>query len=64
VSAEELIPRGEHVVVRTRTRVWGRGGREAEAPGLAIVTLRAGCIVEWRLYRDSTEALEAVGLQE
>ena len=43
---------------------WGRDGIKVEARYAAVVTLRNGCILEWQLYQERDEALEAVGLAE
>ena len=64
VYPDEFIQRGEHVVVPNRTAFWGRDGVEVEAHSALVVTLRNGRILEWRLYQERAEALEAVGLSE
>jgi ketosteroid isomerase-like protein len=61
---DEFIECGEHVVVPTTTHLRGRDGVEVEAKSAAVVTLRNGRILEWRLYQERAEALEAVGLSE
>ena len=61
---EELIEHGDYVIVRDRTRLWGRDGIEVEARNVGLVTVRDGLIVQWRLCRDRAEALKAVGLEE
>jgi ketosteroid isomerase-like protein len=58
----ELIERGDSVLVPTDTRLWGRDGIEVQTRHGALVTLRAGRIVMWRLYLDSGEALDDAGL--
>ncbi len=63
-SPEEFIECGEHVVIPIRTCLWGRDGIKVEARYVAVVTLRNGRILEWRLYQERGEALEAVGLEE
>jgi ketosteroid isomerase-like protein len=62
VTPEEFIEHGDHVIVRDRTRMWGREGIEVEARNVAVVTVRDGLIRHWRLCRDISEALKAVGL--
>jgi ketosteroid isomerase-like protein len=62
VSVDKYTDCGESVVVPTQTRFWGREGIEVEAYGAFVVTLRDGRIVEWRLFRELHEALEAAGL--
>jgi ketosteroid isomerase-like protein len=61
---DEFIDCGDHVVVPNTTRAWGRDGIMVEAKYVAVVTLRNGRIVEWRLYQNKAEALKAVGLEE
>jgi ketosteroid isomerase-like protein len=61
---EELIEHGDYVIVRDRTRLWGRDGIEVEARNVGLVTVRDGLILRWRLCRDRAEALKAVGLAE
>ena len=63
-SPVEFIECGEHVVTPIRTCFWGRDGIKVEARYAAVVTLRNGCILEWQLYQERDEALEAVGLAE
>ena len=64
VSAEEFIEHGEHVVVPNRAYFWGRDGIKVQARGVFVHTFRNGRIVELRLYRDRSEALKAVRLEE
>jgi ketosteroid isomerase-like protein len=64
VTPEEVLVRGESVVVVDRTRFWGRDGIEVEAHNVFVVTLRDGLIATWTMYRDRAEALKAVGLEE
>ena len=64
VTPEEVLVRGASVVVVDRTRFWGRDGIEVEAHNVYVVTLRAGLIATWTMYRDRTEALKAVELEE
>jgi ketosteroid isomerase-like protein len=64
VSVDEFIECGESVVVPSRTHFRGRNGIEVDAYGVFVVTLRDGRVVEWRLFGDRAEALEAVGLLE
>ena len=61
---DEFIECGEHVVVPNRARLRGRDGVEVETRSAVVVTLRNGRIVDWRLYQEKAEALEAVGLSE
>jgi ketosteroid isomerase-like protein len=64
VTPEEVLVRGESVVVVDRTRFWGRDGVEVEAHNVFVVALRDGLIATWTMYRDRAEALKAVGLAE
>jgi ketosteroid isomerase-like protein len=64
VTPEEFIEHGDYVIVRDRTRLWGRDGIEVSARNVSLVTLRDGLILQWRLCRDMDEALKAVGLGE
>jgi ketosteroid isomerase-like protein len=64
VTPEEFIEHGDYVIVRDRTRLWGRGGIEVAARNVGLVTFRDGLILRWRLCRDMAEALKAVGLAE
>jgi ketosteroid isomerase-like protein len=64
LKPDEFIERGEHVLVPNVTRLRGRDGVEVEAHSVAVATVRDGSIVAWSLYRDHTEALKAVGLEE
>jgi ketosteroid isomerase-like protein len=60
----EFIECGDHVVVPNSTLLCGRYGIEVVARSAPVVTVRSGRIVEWTLYQEKTEALEAVGLRE
>jgi ketosteroid isomerase-like protein len=64
VVPTEFIEHEDCVIVVDRTHMWGRDGIEVEAQNVGVVTLRDGQILRWRLCRDRTEALEAVGLEE
>ena len=64
ITPDEFIECGEHVVVPARSRLWGRDGIKVETDTAVVVTLRSGRIVEWRLYQERAEALQAVGLEE
>ena len=58
---QEMIEHGDSVLVPTRTRLWGRDGIELQTRHVALVTLREGRIVLWRLYLDRQEALDELG---
>ena len=62
VVPEEFIEHGDRVIVEDRTRMWGRDGIEVQARNVAVVTLRDGRILRWRMCRDRAEALKDVGL--
>jgi hypothetical protein len=64
ITPDEFIECGEHVLVPTQARMWGRDRIKVEARAVAVVTLRSGRIVEWRLYQERAEALKAIGLAE
>jgi ketosteroid isomerase-like protein len=64
ITPEEFIECGEHVVVPNHTRAWGRDGIKVEAHAVTVVTLHNGRIAVWRLYKDRSDALKAVGLEE
>ena len=63
-TPEEFIECGDRVVVPNRTRFRGRDGIEVEARSAVVTTVRRGRIVEWTLYQEKAEALEAVGLRK
>jgi ketosteroid isomerase-like protein len=58
---QELIAHGDSVLVPTHTRLWGRDGVEVHTRHVALVTVREGRIVLWRLYLDREEALGDLG---
>jgi len=62
VVPEELITRGDQVILCDHTRLRGRDGIQVEARNVTVVTLQGGLILEWRLCRSRDEALEMVGL--
>jgi ketosteroid isomerase-like protein len=64
ISPDEFIERGEHIVVPNHARLWGRDRIKVETHAVAVVTLRGGLIIEWRLYQERAEALKAVGLEK
>jgi ketosteroid isomerase-like protein len=64
VVPEEFIECDEHVLVPNTTQLWGRDGVKVEARSVSVATLRDGRIVQWRLYQEKAEALEAVGLAQ
>jgi ketosteroid isomerase-like protein len=64
VEPLEFIEHGESVVVPRHFHAWGRQGVEVDAHSTVVVTVRDGLIIEMRLYRQTAEALKAVGLEE
>jgi ketosteroid isomerase-like protein len=60
-----LIDGGDHVVATVDTRGHGKqSGVKVNVKAGHVWTLRGGRVVAWHVYRDPTEALEAVGLSE
>jgi len=64
VEPLEFIEHGESVVVPHHFHAWGRQGVEVDAHAAIVFTVRDGHIIEMRLYRETAEALKAVGLAE
>jgi len=65
VEIVRLTDVGEHVIASTINR--GRGkdsGVPVEMPFAFVFSVRAGKIVQWRLFMREEQALEAVGLSE
>lgn len=62
IGADELIDRGEHVVMPFTNVARGRDGIQVEARGVWVWTIRDSTIVRACLYQERQEALEAVGL--
>jgi ketosteroid isomerase-like protein len=62
----ELIPAGDRVVALIDQRMRGHStGIEVTLGKYAhVYTFRDGLIIHWKGYRNQSEALEAVGLQE
>jgi ketosteroid isomerase-like protein len=61
VEPLEFIEHGESVVIPHHLRAWGRDGLEVDAHSTVVLTFRDGRIIEMRLYRQTAEALKAVG---
>jgi ketosteroid isomerase-like protein len=56
---------GERVLVTTMQRGRGKGsGVEVEMPFSFVFAVRAGKLVEWRIFTREHDALKAVGLEE
>jgi ketosteroid isomerase-like protein len=64
VTEIEFIESNDHVVAPNRMRARGRDGIQVDARYVAVVRLRGGRIVDWRLYLEKEEALAAVGLEQ
>lgn len=66
VEVEDLLPAGEEVVALVRSSGQGRmsGAPVVNAGAAWVATVREGKIARLRLYRERSEALEAVGLGE
>ena len=62
ITPLEFIDTGDYVVVPNSTLVCGRDGIEVVARSAPVVTVRSGRIVEWTVYQEKAEALQAVGL--
>jgi ketosteroid isomerase-like protein len=64
-EVEQVRDAGEHVVVVAREYGTGKGsGATMDQRVGIVITVRSGLIVRTKLYREPTEALEAVGLSE
>jgi ketosteroid isomerase-like protein len=64
VDPEEMLIRGDTVIVPTCMRVRGRYGIELETRHASLFRLRHGLIVLWRFFMDRTDALAEVDLQD
>ena len=62
IGADELIDRGEHVVMPFTNVARGRDGIEVQARGVWVWTIRDSTVVGACLYQELQEALEAVGV--
>ncbi len=63
IEQEKSFDLGERVLVFVRFRAKGKGsGVEVDAPLAYLLTLRDGKVIEWGLFGDRSNALEAVGL--
>ena len=61
---ERFIEAGEAVVVPNSAELMGRQGIQTVARSTLVYEVRGGRIVRVRLYQETAEALEAVGLRE
>ena len=65
LEAEEIIDAGSSVVVAVRERMRGKGsGVQLDRRWAQTWTFQRGRVIRWELFRETTEALEAVGLRE
>ena len=61
ISPEELIPRGDHVVVPITVRARGRGDIPVSANSAMVYTFEGGRLVRITLYQGREQALAAAG---
>ncbi len=64
IGADELIDRGEHMVMPFTNVARGRDGIEVEARGVWVWTIRDGTAVRACLHPELQEAIEAAALPE
>jgi ketosteroid isomerase-like protein len=64
IEPERFIESGDSVVVPNTARLQGRDGVETVARSALLFEIRSGRIVRVRLYQETREALEALGLPE
>jgi ketosteroid isomerase-like protein len=64
LDIEEIIDRGEHVIVLFRFRAKGRDGIEVQRPFAQCYTMRGGRAVRVENYAGWDQALKAAGLTE
>src|SRR5438270_9280701 len=64
IIPDDFISHGEQVLVPHRVCLEGRDGIIVEARGTFVHTLRNGRVARLTMYRNVSEALEAVGLEE
>ncbi len=63
IEPERFIESGDAVVVPNSSHQRGRDGIESVARSAFVFELRSGLITRIRLYQETHEALEAVGLR-
>jgi ketosteroid isomerase-like protein len=61
---DRFMGSGDSVVVPNAARIRGRDGIETVARSTLVFEVRSGLITHIRLYQETQEALQAVGLQE
>jgi uncharacterized protein len=64
VQPDRFIESGDSVVVPNTARIRGRDGIETIARSALVFEIRSGLFSRVRLYQETDEALEAVGLRE
>ena len=64
LEPDRFIESGDLVVVPNSAQIRGRDGIATVARSALVFDLRDGRITRIRLYQETREALEAVGLQE
>jgi ketosteroid isomerase-like protein len=65
IAAEEILPAGDSLVVAVLQRGIGVGsGAVTELRYFHVWTFRGSTVVRWENFRERSEALAAVGLQE
>ena len=64
LTPERFIEAGDAVVVPNSAELKGRDGIETVARSTLVYELRDGRIARVRLYQETAEALDAVGLRE
>jgi ketosteroid isomerase-like protein len=64
LDVEEIIDRGEQVIVLFRFRAKGRDGIQVQRPQAICDTVREGRVVRAENYAGWDQALEAAGLSE
>ena len=64
LDVEEIIDRGEQVIVLFRFRAKGRDGIQVQRPQAICDTVRDGQVVRAENFAGWDQALEAVGLSE
>jgi ketosteroid isomerase-like protein len=64
VEPDRFIESGDAVVVPNTAHVGGRDGIETVARSTLVFEVRSGLITHIRLYQETKEALEALGLPE
>jgi ketosteroid isomerase-like protein len=64
VEPDHFIESGDSVVVPNTAHIGGRDGIETVARSTLVFEIRSGLITRIRLYQETNEALEAVGLEK